>query len=30
MNDGLKIMYLNPIGFDTYDSFFAEMIEKNK
>lgn len=30
MDANLKIMYLNPVGFDTYDSFFAEMIEKNK
>ncbi|CAM1364172.1 aspartate/glutamate racemase family protein [Tenacibaculum xiamenense] len=26
----LKIMYLNPIGFDAYDPFFAEMIKDNK
>ncbi len=26
----IKIMYLNPVGFDTYDSFFAEMIKENK
>lgn len=25
-----KIMYLNPVGFDAYDSFFAEMIKENK
>ena len=25
-----KIMYLNPIGFDTYDSFFASMVKENK
>ncbi len=25
-----KIMYLNPVGFDTYDAFFAEMIKENK
>lgn len=25
-----KIMYLNPVGFDAYDVFFAEMIRKNK
>ncbi len=25
-----KIMYLNPVGFDAYDAFFAEMIRKNK
>lgn len=23
-------MYLNPVGFDSYDIFFAEMIKKNK
>ena len=23
-------MYLNPVGFDAYDAFFAEMIRKNK
>jgi allantoin racemase len=26
----IKIMYLNPVGFDTYDSFFATMIKENK
>lgn len=25
-----KIMYLNPIGFDAYDSFFASMVKENK
>ena len=25
-----KIMYLNPVGFDAYDAFFAEMIKKHK
>lgn len=30
MNDALKIMYLNPVGFDAYDSFFAEMIKEHK
>ena len=23
-------MYLNPVGFDAYDAFFAEMIQKHK
>ena len=26
----VKIMYLNPVGFDAYDSFFAAMIKDNK
>lgn len=26
----VKIMYLSPIGFSTYDPFFAEMIKENK
>ena len=26
----IKIMYLNPVGFDAYDSFFATMIKENK
>ena len=30
MKDKLKIMYLNPVGFDAYDPFFAEMIRENK
>lgn len=30
MKDVLKIMYVNPIGFDAYDSFFVEMIKENK
>lgn len=30
MKDKLKIMYLNPVGFNAYDSFFAEMIQENK
>jgi len=30
MKDALKIMYLNPVGFDSYDAFFAEMIKENK
>jgi allantoin racemase len=30
MNESIKIMYLNPVGFDAYDSFFAEMIRENK
>ncbi|SNY95321.1 aspartate/glutamate racemase family protein [Flagellimonas pacifica] len=30
MEDVIKIMYLNPIGFNAYDSFFAEMIKENK
>ncbi|WP_073179794.1 aspartate/glutamate racemase family protein [Flagellimonas flava] len=30
MEDILKIMYLNPVGFDAYDAFFAEMIKENK
>lgn len=30
MENQLKIMYLNPVGFDAYDAFFAEMIKKNK
>ena len=30
MKDRLKIMYVNPIGFDAYDAFFAEMIKENK
>jgi len=30
MKDKQKIMYLNPVGFDAYDSFFAEMIKENK
>ncbi|UII80996.1 aspartate/glutamate racemase family protein [Flagellimonas sp. CMM7] len=30
MEDVLKIMYLNPVGFDSYDAFFAEMIKENK
>ena len=25
-NSTIKIMYLNPVGFDAYDAFFAEMI----
>ena len=25
-----KIMYLNPIGYDTYDPFFATMVDENK
>lgn len=25
-----KIMYLNPVGFDAYDTFFATMIKENK
>jgi len=25
-----KIMYLNPVGFDAYDAFFATMIKDNK
>jgi len=29
-NSAHKIMYLNPVGFDAYDAFFAEMIRKNK
>ena len=29
-NTAQKIMYLNPVGFDAYDAFFAEMIRKNK
>jgi hypothetical protein len=24
-NSTQKIMYLNPVGFDAYDAFFAEM-----
>ncbi len=30
MKNTLKIMYVNPIGFDAYDSFFSEMIKENK
>lgn len=30
MNNKLKIMYLNPVGFSAYDAFFAEMIKENK
>lgn len=30
MRNKIKIMYLNPVGFDAYDSFFAEMIKINK
>ncbi len=30
MIDPIKIMYLNPVGFSVYDSFFAEMIKENK
>ncbi|WP_103070216.1 aspartate/glutamate racemase family protein [Aquimarina sediminis] len=30
MKNTQKIMYLNPIGFDSYDSFFANMIRENK
>ena len=30
MEDVLKIMYLNPVGFDAYNAFFAEMIKENK
>lgn len=30
MKDKQKIMYVNPVGFDAYDSFFAEMIKENK
>ncbi|WP_435261248.1 aspartate/glutamate racemase family protein [Tenacibaculum sp. nBUS_03] len=30
MKEKLKIMYLNPVGFDAYDSFFTEMIRENK
>lgn len=30
MKTQIKIMYLNPVGFDSYDVFFAEMIKKNK
>ncbi|WP_198012025.1 aspartate/glutamate racemase family protein [Gillisia sp. CAL575] len=30
MTDQIKVMYLNPIGFSQYDSFFAEMIKENK
>ncbi len=30
MKDMLKIMYLNPVGFNVYDSFFADMIKENK
>ena len=29
-NPLLKIMYLSPIGFDSYDSIFADMIRENK
>jgi allantoin racemase len=29
-NSTIKIMYLNPVGFDAYDAFFAEMIKKHK
>jgi len=29
-NSTIKIMYLNPVGFDAYDVFFAEMIKKHK
>lgn len=29
-NTSTKIMYLNPVGFSAYDSFFAEMIKENK
>lgn len=30
MKDTVKIMYVNPIGFDAYDGFFADMIRANK
>jgi allantoin racemase len=30
MKDTVKIMYVNPIGFDTYDEIFAEMLQTNK
>lgn len=30
MSDNIKIMYLNPIGLDGYDAFFADLIQKNK
>lgn len=30
MKDTIKIMYLNPVGFAAYDSFFADMIKENK
>ena len=30
MDKKLKIMYLNPVGFNAYDSFFAEMIQEHK
>ena len=30
MEDVLKILYLNPVGFDAYDAFFAEMMKENK
>ncbi|PCH75994.1 MAG: hydantoin racemase [Flavobacteriaceae bacterium] len=26
----IKILYLNPVGFDTYDAFFAEMLRKER
>jgi allantoin racemase len=26
----IKIMYLNPLGFDAYDCFFATMVKENK
>ena len=29
-NSTQKIMYLNPVGFDAYDAFFAESIQKHK
>jgi len=30
MENKQKIMYLNPVGFASYDAFFAEMIRENK
>ncbi|MEM9866191.1 MAG: aspartate/glutamate racemase family protein [Bacteroidota bacterium] len=30
MKEKYKIMYLNPVGFDAYDRFFAQMIADNK
>ncbi|WP_335965479.1 aspartate/glutamate racemase family protein [Galbibacter sp. PAP.153] len=30
METKLKIMYLNPVGFSAYDSFFGKMIRENK
>ncbi len=30
MTDSAKIMYLNPVGYDTYDHVFADMVQRHK